>query len=234
MSTHRPVAAMLGRTILFKSLAERDRQLVARQMVAAAFAPEQLIFARGDPPDDIYLVLKGRVRLSVFSLDGRMLSFKHAEPGDTFGEIGPLDGGARTADATALTQVEVMSLERAKLNALLEGNPRVARAAIKFLCARLRETSELAEGIALHSIEMRLARFLLSALKRQHGDGPAIHAFIELGITQGELALLIGASRQKVNAALNTLEQAGAIRRTRTRLFCDEASLLRVAALEQG
>jgi hypothetical protein len=127
MSTHRPVAAMLGRTILFKSLAERDRHLVARQMVAATFAPEQLIFARGDPPDDIYLVLKGRVRLSVFSLDGRMLSFKHAEPGDTFGEIGPLDGGARTADATALTQVEVMSLERAKLNALLEGNPRVAR-----------------------------------------------------------------------------------------------------------
>jgi CRP/FNR family transcriptional regulator, cyclic AMP receptor protein len=232
MSTHRPVAAMLGRTILFKSLAERDRQLVARQMVAATFGPEQLIFARGDPPDDIYLVLKGRVRLSVFSLDGRMLSFKHAEPGDTFGEIGPLDGGARTADATALTQVEVMSLERAKLNALLDGNPRVARAAIKFLCARLRETSELAEGIALHSIEMRLARFLLSALKRQHGDGH--HAFIELGITQGELALLIGASRQKVNAALNTLEQGGAIRRTRTRLFCDEASLLRVAALEQG
>ena len=73
----------------------------------------------------------------------------------------------------------------------------MARAAIKFLCARLRETSELAEGIALHSIEMRLARFLLSALKRQHGDGAAIHAFIELGITQGELALLIGASRQR-------------------------------------
>jgi CRP/FNR family transcriptional regulator, cyclic AMP receptor protein len=127
-----------------------------------------------------------------------------------------------------------MSLQRAKLNALLEGNPRVARAAIKFLCARLRETSELAEGIALHSIEMRLARFLLSALKRQRSDRGTTQSVIELGITQGELALLIGASRQKVNAALNTLEQAGAVRRTRTRLFCDEVTLLRVAALEQG
>src|SRR5262245_20980129 len=234
MTTNRPVAAMLGRTILFKSLPERDRLLIARQMTPASFGVDQLIFARGDPGNDIYLVLKGRVRLSVFSLDGRMLSFKHAEAGDIFGEIGPLDGGARTADATALTQVEAMSLQRTKFNALLENNPRVARAAIKFLCVRLRETSELAEGIALHSIEMRLARFLLSALKRQRGDEAAIHAFIELGITQGELALLIGASRQKVNAALNTLEQAGAIRRTRTRLFCDEASLLRVAALEQG
>jgi CRP/FNR family transcriptional regulator, cyclic AMP receptor protein len=233
MSTKRPVAAMLGRTILFRSLPERDRVLIARQMVPANFASEQLIFARGDPPNDIYLVLKGRVRLSVFALDGRMLSFKHAEAGDTFGEIGPLDGGARTADATALTAVEVMSLQRAKLNALLEGNPRVARAAIKFLCARLRETSELAEGIALHSIEMRLARFLLSALKRQRSDRGTTQAVIELGITQGELALLIGASRQKVNAALNALEQTGAVRRTRTRLFCDEVTLLRVAALEQ-
>ena len=233
MTMNRPVAVMLGRTILFKSLAERDRLLIARQMTPASFAAEQLIFARGDPGNDIYLVLKGRVRLSVFSLDGRMLSFKHAEAGDIFGEIGPLDGGARTADATALTKVEVMTLQRGKFNALLEGNPRVARAAIRFLCARLRETSELAEGIALHPIEMRLARFLLSALKRQRSDAGTAHSSIELGITQGELALLIGASRQKVNAALHALEEAGAIRRARSRLFCDEAALLRVAALEQ-
>jgi len=225
---------MLGRTILFKSLPERDRLLIARQMTPASFGVDQLIFARGDPGNDIYLVLKGRVRLSVFSLDGRMLSFKHAEAGDIFGEIGPLDGGARTADATALTQVEAMSLQRAKLNALLEGNPRVARATIKYLCTRLRETSDLAEGIALHPIEMRLARFLLSALKRQGSDGGAAQASIELGITQGELALLIGASRQKVNAALHALEELGAIRRARTRLICDAAALLRAAALEQS
>jgi len=226
---------MLGRTVLFKSLAERDRLVIARQMTPASFAADQLIFARGDPGNDIYLVLRGRVRLSVFALDGRMLSFKHAATGDIFGEIGPLDGGVRTADATALTQVEVMSLQRGKLNALLEGNPRVARAAIKFLCIRLRETSELAEGIALHPIEMRLARFLLSTLRRQRSeDAATAHAAIELGITQGELALLIGASRQKVNAALHALEEIGAIRRTRTRLFCNEAALLRAAELEQS
>jgi CRP-like cAMP-binding protein len=232
MTMHRPVAALLGRTILFKSLGERDRLLVARQMSPATFAADQLIFARGDPGNDVYLVLKGRVRLSVFAVDGRMLSFKHAEAGDIFGEIGPLDGGARTADATALTEVEAMTLRRAKLNALIESNPRVARAAIKFLCTRLRETSELAEGIALHPIEMRLARFLLAALKRRRSEDDAAHASLELGITQGELALLIGASRQKVNAALNVLERAGAIRRTRARLFCDEAALLRLADAE--
>jgi CRP-like cAMP-binding protein len=234
MTTNRPVAAMLGRTFLFKSLPERDRLLIARQMIPASFGVDQLIFARGDPGNDIYLVLKGRVRLSVFSLDGRMLSFKHAEAGDIFGEIGPLDGGARTADATALTQVEAMSLQRTKFNALLENNARVARATIKFLCTRLRETSDLAEGIALHPIEMRLARFLLSALKRQGFDAGAAHASIELGITQGELALLIGASRQKVNAALHALEELGAIRRARTRLICNAAALLRAAALEQS
>jgi CRP-like cAMP-binding protein len=225
---------MLGRTILFKSLSERDRLFIARHMTPASFTADQLIFARGDPGDDIYLVLKGRVRLSVFSLDGRMLSFKLAEAGDIFGEIGPLDGGVRTADATALTRVDVMSLQGAKLNSLLEGNPRVARATIRYLCMRLRETSELAEGIALHPIEMRLARFLLSSLKRQRSDPGTTPSSIELGITQGELALLIGASRQKVNAALHALEDMGAIKRSRTRLFCDEPALLRVAALEQS
>lgn len=223
------VAALLGKTALFGSLSLADRLAVADQMRKATFKSGQTVFTRGDTGSDIYLVVEGRVRLSVFSTDGKALAFKHADTGEVFGEIAALDQGPRTADAIALTRVEAMTLARERLTALVDGNPRVAHAAIAFLCLRLRETSEQAEAIALHPIEVRLARFLLTRLKLREADGAGSKAPLDLGMSQNELALLIGASRQKVNAALTHLEKAGAVKRVGGRLACNTAKLTRIA-----
>ena len=223
------IAAVLGKTALFGSLAHADRLAVAEQMRRAAFKQGQTIFARGDTATDVYLVVEGSVRLSVFSSDGRTLSFKHANAGDFFGEIACLDGGARSADATAITRVQVMALAQARFTSLIETNPRVARAAITFLCQRLRDTSEQSEAIALHPIEVRLARFFLSRCKHADADGAANRSSFDLGMSQNELALLVGASRQKVNAALALLENANAVKRSGNRLVCNVARLQRLA-----
>src|SRR4030095_10549391 len=159
----RLVIDLLGKSPLFESLAETDRATIAGRMRRIDFEPNQMIFSRGDPGREIYLVLDGRVRLSVLTADGRELSFAHAGPGNVFGEIAALDGGARTAGATAITHVEVMSLPQKATLELIEGNPKVAIATVAFLCSRLRETDLRLEAIALHRIEVRLARLLLSA-----------------------------------------------------------------------
>jgi CRP/FNR family transcriptional regulator, cyclic AMP receptor protein len=218
------VATLLARTALFGSLAHADRLQVADEMRRVAFTLGQVIFSRGDPGEEVFLVVDGCVRLSVLAPDGRALSFKHANAGDIFGEIAALDGGTRSADAIALTRVLIMSLPQARLNALIEDNPRVARAAIAFLCQRLRETSDQVEAIALHPIEARLARFLLLGCKQDDG-----RFAVELGMSQNELALLLGASRQRVNAALALLEREGAIERSGSKVICNVARLKRLA-----
>jgi CRP-like cAMP-binding protein len=225
------VTTLLGRTDLFGSLSESDRGAVARKMREASYDAGQLIFGRGDTPNGLHLVVEGRVRLSVLSMDGRILSFNHAGIGAIFGEIATLDGGSRTADATALTAVRTMLLERADLLQVIETKSTVARAAISFVCARLRATSEQVEAIALHSIEVRLARFLLTAImlgKTPVGENGK--ASLDLGTSQTELALLLGASRQKVNAALSDLEDAGVVKRIGNRLVdCNVRELERIA-----
>jgi CRP/FNR family transcriptional regulator, cyclic AMP receptor protein len=244
------VASLLGKTAIFGPLGQADRLAVAGQMLKAELRTGQIVFARGDAARNVYLVVSGSVRLSVFSADGRLLSFKHANAGDIFGEIAALDGGQRTADAVALTRVVAMTLAKEPLDRLIERNPRVARAAIDWLCRRLRDTSAQAEAIALHPVEVRLARYLLSrampapagdigsendggkgagARGRKAAGAGAGTATIELGISQGELASLIGASRQKVNAALGLLEDEGAVRRMGRRIACDPALLARIA-----
>ena len=225
------IADMLGKTELFGPLSDADLAAVAARMRRVEFTPDQMIFSRGDPGREIYLVVEGRIRLSILSSDGRELSFAHAGPGNVFGEIATLDGGERTAGATAMTRVKAMALPQKALLDLIESNAKLAGAAIRFLCARLRETDQRLEAIALHRIEVRLARLFLSALKGQTaGKGGKVP--LDLGMSQTELALLIGASRPKVNIALTMLEEMGAITRAGSKFSCDVAVLESVADME--
>ena len=229
MVTPETIAAYLARTTLFELLDDAQRQSIAREMREAHFAAGELLFGRGDPGREIYLVLEGRVRLSILSVEGREVSFVQAGPGALFGEIAALDGGPRTADATAVNPVRAVLLSHAALKRLITAHSSVAAGAIKLLCARLRDATDQLESIALYPIEVRLARYLLSAARQLRPQSPSKSArvTIELGMSQGDLALFLGASRPKVNVALSALEASGAIERQGTAIAID------IAALEQ-
>ncbi len=212
---------MLGRTALFGGLDDAEKKAVLQEMRESSFDGGQAIFARGDEGRDIYLVTSGRVRLSVLTSEGRELSFAHAEPGQIFGEIAVLDGGVRSADATAVTKVTTLTLSRGALARLIEQRTVLREAVIKFLCKRLREADHQLEGIALYPIEVRLARFFLATARQRSEFKPGAKVVLDLPISQSELALLIGASRPKVNAALALLEDGGAIARKESRFTCD-------------
>ena len=172
-------------------------------------------------------VIPQRVRLAVATEDGRELSFRHATSGELLGEIAALDGGTRSADATALTAVTAYRLDKEDFRKLWIARPVLSERLISFLCGRLRETSGQLESIALHPLHVRLARFFLVAI----GDRkpvPGKRLPLDIGMSQGELALLLGASRPKINEALGKLEETGAIGRTLDRIFCDPQRLAEV------
>ena len=199
------IVELLGRTLLFGPLDKSDRRAVADEMREVSFDQSQVIFARGDAGREIYLVVKGRVRLSVLTGEGRELSFAHAEPGSIFGEIAMLDGGPRSADATAVNKVTALSLSKPAFKRLMDTHPLIGEAAVRFLCSRVREADQQLEAIALYPIEGRLARFFLAAARQKVPGAEEGRIEIELPMSQSELALLIGASRPKVNTALSLL-----------------------------
>ena len=225
MATKTEAADILARAPLFGTLDEAGRALVLQEMREANYDTGQAIFARGDPGTELHVVLKGRVRLSVLTADGRELSFAHAEPPSIFGEFAVFDGRTRSAEATAVNKVQTLMLSKAAFTRLLTARPAVAEAAIKFLSARLRDADEQLEAIALHPIEARLARFFLAAARQKDPAGKSLRVTFALPISQSELALLVGASRPKVNAALALLEAEGAIERNGQQIVCDIEAL---------
>lgn len=232
MATRSAVMEHLGRASLFAGLSRETLAAIADGMRAEAYTAGQTIFSRNEPGANLYLVTSGRVRISVASSEGRELTFRFVAAGEVMGEIAAIDQGVRTADAMAVTSVSAQVLSAGQLSRLMDAHPEMARSALQFVCARLRDTSTQLEEIALYPIERRVARFLVSALMIKGSDMAATNVPIDLRMTQSELALLLGASRPKVNVALAALAQAGAITRTGEAITCHPVPLKAFAGME--
>ncbi len=171
-------------------------------LLFGACRPEQYsagvhLFMQEDVADRIYGVLSGTVEISIYSPGGRKLVANIELSRSLVGEIGVLDGGARTASALCLTDCTLVSLNRAQLFDKLEKNAPLALAMIELLCARLRWVSGERNDQALLKIEARLAKrllFLSGILADKDGWIP---------ISQAELAAFLGATRESVNKMLN-------------------------------
>jgi CRP-like cAMP-binding protein len=223
----------LSRAAIFRDLTPDQAAICEAAFTTAAFASGEMLFGRGEMGGRLYVVVSGRVRLSLVSEEGRELSVRIAGPGEILGEMAVFDGGARSADAVALDDVRALALARKDFERLLVTVPALASGIIRHLCQRLRETTDQLESIALHSVEQRLARLLLAEIGAGKGAGreagkPLPRALM---LPQAELAQLIGASRPKVNLALSALEREGAIRRSPEGASCNIDVLRRLSGL---
>lgn len=232
MST--PLRAALARLELFARAGEADLEAVAALAVERRYAEGETLFLRGDPGEGMLVLLQGRIRLSIVSAEGRELILRQAEAGDVIGEIAVIDGGRRTADAVAAAPVVAGFIGQPPFTKLLAERPGLQMLILQVMCARLRETTDQLESIALYPLEARLARFLLWHLKR-HGRTRADGARIApLTISQGAIASFVGASRPKVNRLIAAFEAAGAIERRGAIIQCDVPALIRLAQTGSG
>lgn len=223
-----PFATVGDLRTVFAGIDTEEARALLEAFRPVSYSAGEVLFTQHDPGEFLLIVRTGRVRLSLTSEDGRELNLRHATSGHVLGEIAALDGGPRSATAMAIGPVTAMKLTRTDLRALMIRFPALAERFIIWLCARLRETTGQLEAIALHPLDVRLARFLLFALQGRTAP-PGKRVALELGFSQGELAQFVGGSRPKVNGALAMLEQAGAIKRTADRLFCDPQKLQEIA-----
>jgi CRP/FNR family transcriptional regulator, cyclic AMP receptor protein len=173
------------------------------------YAAGQEIFAKGSPGQSLLAVLRGSVRISSISLAGKEIVFNIIKAGEIFGEIGMLDGGGRSGDATAITDCELLVLNRRDFVPLLENHADICLMLIRILCQRLRQTSEQVEDLLFRQLEARIAKALLQ-LAGHPGQDPH-SATLELHLSQTELGHIVGSSRESINKQLQVWQRAGLI-----------------------
>jgi CRP/FNR family transcriptional regulator, cyclic AMP receptor protein len=219
------IRAGLAESDVFGALADAELDRLIVQGGTETYAGGAIVFRKGDPADQLLVVLDGRIRLSSAASNGKEVLFDFIGPGRCFGEVALLDGTTRKLDATAVKTSAVFTLGRSDVLACLEAHPEIAVRIIRVLCARLNRAMEMLEDRTQHALSSRSARTLLR-LASEYGDGMRI----DLRISQSEIAGLVGATREKVNRQLCAWCRCGILAIDEGHLLILDHSALRAIA----
>ncbi len=222
---------------LFAGLDEPILGMVAAALRPRRFRRGETIFHVDDPGDALFIVTSGRVKITIPPGDGSDSAILTTiAPGGFFGELALLDDAPRSATAVALVAVETQVLRRDAFDGLVDQQPALRRALFAALAGEIRRLT--AQFGDLHFLDLpgRLARHLLRSLPSAH-DGASWapppaggEQRLPWPFTQGELAGMIGGSRQSVNRLLADFVGQGLLRFEGNDLVIPDAALLAAAA----
>jgi CRP-like cAMP-binding protein len=198
---------------LFAGLDAGATMRLADALRVRRFRRGEVIFHAGDPGDSLFIVAAGSVKITVSDEGGEAPAIlTTVGPAGFFGELALLDGAPRSATATALDAVQALVLRREELDRMVDSEPGLRRALLAALAGEIRRLTAQVEDLHFLDLPGRLAKHLL----RQIGDDADRPASTEARLpwpyTQGELAHMIGGSRQSVNRLLADFVDRGLIR----------------------
>ena len=198
----------------FSSLSPSLKHDILRCAYVKRHKDGDLIAARGEPPEDWIACAKGAVRVSSTSISGKQITLTYVEPGIWFGDVSIFDGDRRTHDAYAHGETTILCVAKADFKKILALHVELYEALLRLHSRRIRQLYGLVEDLNTLPLRARLAKQLLH-LVRSYGIpslSEASEVRIGLQLAQEELAQLLGASRQRVNQELKSMEREGAIR----------------------
>lgn len=199
----------LQRINIFADMTPEEMRRLAERTIMRTYARGRVIARPDDPPETIYLIKEGRVKLCRYSAGGREQILALLERGDIFGERA-LVGAPEAVHGEAFEDTLICVLRREDFEDLMRSKPDLALRVMKVLAERLRQAEEAVENLAFRDVPGRLAATLArlaGAYGEPHGDGRRL----ALRLTHQDLASMIGATRETVTTVLNRFRDDGLI-----------------------
>ena len=190
------------------------------------FAPGAIVFQPSEEPQSVYVLDKGRVRIFRVSRSGAEVTLGYVLEGEVFGELPGFGAHPRESFAAARVPSRVWKIPLQLLRKVIESRPEVAVEIARQLVERLKRVESRVENLVFGDVRSRLATVLLE-LAKDFGQSNGNRCVLELPASQGELATLIGSTRQSVNAALSDLRENGVLKQERRRLEILDVARLR-------
>ena len=199
------------------TLTEPERRELVAHMHVRRFRPAEVLYHRGDPAADTFVVHQGLVKSLLHDEEGHELLIALYGRGDFFGTLSLFEQAPRESTVEAIIPTTVLQITRADALHVLEQNPKAMYFMFERLAASIHQLAAMLEGIVFLDVPGRLARYLV-VLERLDG----------VALTQDDIAAAIGASRERVNKTLADFERRGLIRVDRRQVqIVDEPKLRR-------
>jgi CRP-like cAMP-binding protein len=213
---------MVSRTLLKHYVATSPSPTDSRHLVLEDFegagirvaerrlAAKDMIFAPGDPDDQVYFLLEGTVRLYKIYGEYKEATTALLREGDVFGELSLEERSCQNAFAEAITDARVAVVRKTILNEMIKRRPKFALKLFSSFSERLRQSEEAIESLLDREVSARLAT-LLSHLGDRFGEPHGSRTVIRVRLTHQDLANMIASTREAVSKEMSEFQRAGLI-----------------------
>jgi len=200
------VTDLFQKVPLFEGIPPAERVAVARAAQVRSYRRGDVIVRQGQPGESFFVIVRGRVAVTVLSPEGREVVLGTLAEGDHFGEMALLDDAPRSATVVAQERSELAILSREVFLDLLRSNFSLTKALLRSFSRRLRRANATIEGLAALDVKSRLARYfreLAATRGRKAGGGWAV----VVRPSQREIADTIGSSRETVSRTMSQMAE---------------------------
>jgi CRP/FNR family transcriptional regulator len=210
-----PIAAFPGprhneRVQIFSGLESEEMTRIATHARSLRKTRGEFIYIAGDRADFVYILKRGRVKLSVLAETGREIAIDIIQPGEIFGEFALVDESLRSNMVQALDEVLMWVFSKHDFTKLLTTQPKLALSYIKLVGDRRRRMEKKLSDITSKAVSARICE-LLHELSTSSAEVENIARDYLVPLTHHDVASLIGAARQTTTTVLNDLERRGII-----------------------
>ena len=216
---------------VFAGLPWRELRELERITRMVKYRKSDPVYVPGEPSDVVYLLKKGRVKISRLSEDGREVTLAILDAGEIFGEVEALDAVPRESMVQALEPVTICEISREDFCRYLHTYPEVGGRVFKLTRGRLRQIETRVSDLVFKSAPARLARLLLTLCETM-GERVADEEDViqlQVRLSHQNLANLIGTSRETVSSLIGQFARHGLLRQQNRYIFIlDRERLSRV------
>lgn len=217
---HNEIEMCVDLVPIFNGLTENEKIELSKFAVHKTFNKGEFIYQAGELEETLFIVHQGKVKISRISETGKEQIIRIVKTGEFIGELSLFTQKQLTDYAEALEQTSICLLDSKVVKRYVEKHPAVAFKIMEELSKRLDVMEELVEGINLHSVEWRLARFLLK-MKDEYN-------VVILDSTKGNIASQLGMSQETLSRKLTHFQDQKYIKMITSR----KIALLNLEALE--
>ena len=206
----------------FTGLDKAELESIKKHIFEKKAARGEILVFEGEPADTLFFVVEGVVKVFKTSADGKEQILQIIRPGDSFNDVPVFSGDTALANAEAMSNVILYTVNKADLAGIIQEYPQVSLNVIRILTDRVQRLVSLVEDLSFRHVTGRVAKVLLEYAGNGADEKPRL--------TQQEMAAMIGTAREMVGRSLKTLEEEGTIRMEHNRVIITDQEMLREVA----
>ncbi len=205
------IIKFLKKIPVFGNFSDQNLRMVMQDFKIISVDENEDIVFQADEGTDLFIVLKGRVKVSLTGKDGSEFVLTSFSAGDFFGEMSLIDGKSRSANVVAEAETYLGILKRDKFLKTVKKEPDIAFDLLTALVNRLRTADDMIETLAFLDVHDRLIKFLLRNCEGEEGRDEH-GCYRSKKRTHVDLAQNIGSSREAVSKSLKVLAHKELVR----------------------